>query len=138
MIRRLLKRALKKNEIIDLEPTPSTQSAPVQESFEDATNPIPAPERGPCAGLWKTPMVHVNGALTTCCLDEGLANKLGNLRTHSLETLWNGETITAWRHAHIEGRYDESGPLCGICNWQSAGLLDPQEAREWLKNNPKK
>ena len=78
-------------------------------------------------------MVHVNGDVTTCCLDEHLENRLGNLRTTSLAALWGGETIERWRLAHVEGRFEDSGPLCTRCNWQSAGAYPPDKARVWLQ-----
>lgn len=89
--------------------------------------------RPPCAGLWNTPMVHVDGSLTTCCLDEGLKNKLGNLKEKSLVELWNGPTINRWRKAQIEGKFEESGPLCSSCNWRSAGAYPKHKAEAWLK-----
>lgn len=88
--------------------------------------------RPPCAGLWNTPMVHVNGDVTTCCLDEHLENRLGNLRDTPLSALWDGETINRWRQAHLDGRFADSGPLCPRCNWQSAGALPESEARAWV------
>ncbi len=88
--------------------------------------------RPPCAGLWNTPMVHVDGDVTTCCLDEHLENRVGNLREASLSALWYGETMNRWRLAHIEGRFGDSGPLCPRCNWQSAGALPQDKADEWL------
>ncbi|MBM74243.1 MAG: hypothetical protein CMK59_02480 [Proteobacteria bacterium] len=90
-------------------------------------------KRGPCAGLWNTPMVHVNGDVTTCCLDEGLVNRIGNLNVNTLEELWNSPKINRWRLAQVEGRFNDSGPLCNRCNWQSAGLLSSQDAQHWLK-----
>ena len=57
-----------------------------------------AEKRPPCAGLWNTPMVQVNGDVTTCCLDEHLENKLGNLREQTLGEIWNGDTIESWQH----------------------------------------
>ena len=90
-------------------------------------------QRPPCAGLWNTPMVHVDGDVTTCCLDEGLENRLGNLREHSLAELWYGERIEAWRLAQVEGRFEDSGPLCPRCNWRSAGALPADRAASWLR-----
>ena len=78
-------------------------------------------------------MVHVNGDVTTCCLDEHLENRLGNLRTSPLSALWNGAVINRWRLAHIEGRFDESGPLCSRCNWRWAGAYPANKAARWLK-----
>lgn len=88
--------------------------------------------RPPCAGLFDTPMVHVNGDVTTCCLDEHLENRLGNVRETPLSTLWTARTINAWRVAHAEGRFGESGPLCGRCNWQSAGAAPAEQVEAWL------
>ncbi len=77
-------------------------------------------------------MVHVVGRLTTCCLDEHLENCLGNIRTQSLAELWNGETIEAWRLAQVEGRFEDSGPLCTRCNWKSAGAWPADQVDAWL------
>lgn len=89
--------------------------------------------RPPCAGLWNTPIVHVNGDLTTCCLDTKILNRLGNLREHTLAALWNGPTLHAWRVAQIEGRFEDSGPYCTDCNWRSAGFYPDDKSREYLK-----
>jgi radical SAM protein with 4Fe4S-binding SPASM domain len=76
-------------------------------------------------------MVHVNGDVTTCCLDEHLENRIGNVRDEPLAELWTGPTMEAWRLAHAEGRFAESGPLCTRCNWESAGAADPALVRAW-------
>ena len=90
-------------------------------------------KRPPCAGLWNTPMVHVNGEVTTCCLDEHLENKVGNLQHASLHAIWNGEQMNRWRIAHIQGKFEQSGPLCTRCNWRSAGGYPQEKAQSWLK-----
>ena len=82
-------------------------------------------------------MVHVDGSVTTCCLDEGLENRLGNLCTQTLNQIWNGKTINRWREAHIQGKFDESGPLCTRCNWRSAGAYPEEKAQAWLKRYKK-
>ena len=91
------------------------------------------PRRPACAGLWDTPMVTVNGDLTTCCLDERLENRLGNINETPLATLWNGETVHRWRIAHAEGRFEDSGPLCTRCNWRSAGAVDEARLQKYLR-----
>ncbi|HJN77798.1 MAG TPA: SPASM domain-containing protein [Myxococcota bacterium] len=88
--------------------------------------------RPPCAGLWATPMVHVTGDVTVCCLDEHLENKIGNLRDTPLSELWNGETMQTWRRAQVEGRFSDSGPLCTRCNWRSAGAAPDSTVERWL------
>lgn len=89
-------------------------------------------DRPPCAGLWNTPMVHVDGRVTTCCLDEQLENVVGSVTEQSLAEIWHGPTMDAWRRAHIAGRFEESGPLCTRCNWRSAGALPADKAAAWL------
>ncbi len=80
-------------------------------------------------------MVHVDGDVTVCCLDEHMENRLGNLRETPLSQLWNGETINAWRAAHLEGRFQDSGPLCTRCNWQSAGSATDDSVQRWLSRH---
>ena len=89
--------------------------------------------RPPCAGLWNTPMVQVNGDVTTCCLDEHLENKVGNTREQPLAEIWNGATMQAWRAAQVDGRFEDSGPLCTRCNWRSAGAYPPEKVAAWLE-----
>jgi radical SAM protein with 4Fe4S-binding SPASM domain len=77
-------------------------------------------------------MVQTDGRVTTCCLDEQLENVVGNVRDQPLPEIWSGPTMEAWRLAHIEGRFDESGPLCTRCNWRSAGAYPPDKVAEYL------
>jgi radical SAM protein with 4Fe4S-binding SPASM domain len=88
--------------------------------------------RRPCAGLWNTPMVYVNGDLTTCCLDQNLANKLGNVVESSFDSLWNGPTNHRWRVLQVLDRYAASGPYCGECNWRSAGAMPHDKVLDYL------
>lgn len=97
-----------------------------------ASPEAPDGDRPPCAGLWTTPMVHIDGTLTTCCMDEHLENRLGNLGKESLADLWYGDTIERWRMAQVEGRFHQSGPYCTRCNWPSAGALPAHLLEAWL------
>ena len=78
-------------------------------------------------------MVQVNGDVTTCCLDELLENKVGNLREQTLQDIWYGETMQRWRRAHVDGRFEDSGPLCTRCNWRSAGAAPADEIARWME-----
>ncbi|MFZ5479915.1 MAG: SPASM domain-containing protein [Myxococcota bacterium] len=93
--------------------------------------------RPACAGLWVTPMIHVDGSVTTCCLDEHLVNRLGNVNETSLAELWNGPTIEAWREAQVAGRFAESGPYCTRCNWRSAGAVTEADLAAWRARRQK-
>ena len=79
-------------------------------------------------------MVHVDGDLTTCCLDEHLVNRLGNVRDTPLAALWSGPKVHAWRVAHAEGRFEDSGPYCMKCNWRSAGALSADALAAWARD----
>ncbi len=91
-------------------------------------------DRRPCSGLWNTPMVYVNGDVTTCCLDQHLDNCLGNITELTFEAIWNGPTNHSWRIAHALDRYDESGPYCGGCNWRSAGAMPHDKVIAYLEH----
>ena len=90
-------------------------------------------KRRPCAGLWNTPMVYVNGEVTTCCLDQHLDNKLGNLTERSLHQIWNGTENHGWRVAQIGDSYEDSGPYCSECNWRSAGAMPHDKVLAYLE-----
>ncbi len=78
-------------------------------------------------------MVHVDGSVTTCCLDEHLENRLGNLLQTPLSALWKGRTIHRWRLAQIRGDFADSGPLCTRCSWRSAGSYPPEQVERYLE-----
>ncbi len=79
-------------------------------------------------------MVQVDGRVTTCCLDEGLENVIGNVRDVPLSELWNGATMHRWRVAHAEGRFADSGPFCTRCNWRGAGAMPSAAVADYLSS----
>ena len=83
-------------------------------------------------------MVQVNGDVTTCCLDEHLENKLGNVKQTPLAALWNGDVLHRWRVAQAEGRFADSGPYCTRCNWKSAGAYPAAEVQAYLATTRKR
>ena len=83
-------------------------------------------------------MVHVDGTVTTCCLDEHLENRLGNLKTQTLPEIWHGKEVNRWRKAQVEDRFEDSGPLCCRCNWRSAGAYPPEKVEEWCTRQSRK
>lgn len=93
----------------------------------------PDPPRPPCAALWETPMVHVDGTLTTCCLDEALQNRLGNVLEQPLADLWSGPVLHGWRVAQATGDFARSGPACTGCNWRSAGAAPADQVSAYLE-----
>ncbi len=73
--------------------------------------------RGPCPGLWLTPVIRHDGALLMCCADLGSTLQLGSLRDHRFSALWNGPTATHRRLRHIAGHFDDACASCGGINW---------------------
>jgi len=73
--------------------------------------------RGPCPGLWLTPVIRHDGALLMCCADLHSELTLGNLRDTSFRALWEGRQATALRLAHLAGRFDGVCAGCGGINW---------------------
>ncbi len=94
---------------------------------------MPKQRRPPCAGLWNTPMIHTDGTVTTCCLDEHMENRLGNIKQQNLREIWYGARLHSWRLAQIQGRFERSGPFCTRCDWQSAGAYPPEKAKAYLE-----
>ena len=90
-------------------------------------------DRRPCSGLWDTPMVYVNGDVTTCCLDQHLDNNLGNLTQMPLQEIWHGAKNHSWRLKQAGDDYAGSGPYCGRCNWRSAGAMPHEKVVAYLR-----
>jgi Radical SAM superfamily/Iron-sulfur cluster-binding domain len=73
--------------------------------------------RGPCPGLWLTPVIRHDGALLLCCADLHSSMALGSLREQGFRALWEGPLATRKRLEHLEGRYTGACASCGGINW---------------------
>lgn len=73
--------------------------------------------RGPCPGLWLTPVVRQDGQLLMCCADLQGGLGLGSLAEHRFLSLWRGEQARAHRRAHLAGRFEGPCRDCGGINW---------------------
>lgn len=71
--------------------------------------------RLPCPQLWTHLNVYADGRCTPCCIDHEGAIHIGNAKEQNLQEIWEGETLAAYRQAHIEGRFQDV-PLCGDCS----------------------
>lgn len=71
----------------------------------------------PCPVLWRGPLyVRVDGRAHACCHHFD-APPVGDLRTQSLDEVWNGESMRRLRRLHAAGRGDEI-PACRACHFQ--------------------
>jgi radical SAM protein with 4Fe4S-binding SPASM domain len=67
-----------------------------------------------CDKPWTSVTVLWDGRVVPCCFDYDGLNVLGDLRTESLRSIWNGERMRQFRQAHRSG--DLSGvKLCERC-----------------------
>lgn len=79
------------------------------------------PDRGPCPGLWYTPVIRHDGHLMMCCADLQGQLDLGSLADHGFRALWEGAAARAHRRAHREGRFEGPCAGCGGVNWYALG-----------------
>src|SRR5262252_9527244 len=67
----------------------------------------------PCYRPWLTFTVLWDGRVSLCCADFDGKTILGDLRTQTIEDVWNGEPYRAARRAHLES----GGPdVCRACD----------------------
>ncbi|MCL4235959.1 MAG: SPASM domain-containing protein, partial [Deltaproteobacteria bacterium] len=89
--------------------------------------------------LWRGPLyVRVDGRAHACCHHFD-APPVGDLRTHSLDEVWNGAPMRRLRRLHATGRVDEI-PACRACHFHppakpltAASFLPSTDAiRRWM------
>jgi radical SAM protein with 4Fe4S-binding SPASM domain len=69
--------------------------------------------RYPCYRLWQTFTVLWDGRVSLCCADFDGRNVLGDLRTSTIEQVWNSKPYRAVRRQHLES----GGPeICRSCD----------------------
>lgn len=69
--------------------------------------------RYPCYRPWLTFTVLWDGRVSLCCADFNGSEVLGDLRTSSIEDIWNGDAYRKVRAAHL----DNGGPtICQSCD----------------------
>jgi MoaA/NifB/PqqE/SkfB family radical SAM enzyme len=67
----------------------------------------------PCYRPWLTFTVLWDGRVSLCCADFDGKTILGNLNTHTIAEIWNGETYRDIRRQHL----DSGGPdICRACD----------------------
>lgn len=100
---------------------------------------LPARHDRPCPVLWRGPLyVRVDGRAHACCHHFD-APPVGDLRTHSLDEVWNGAPMRRLRRLHATGRVDEI-PACRACHFHppakpltAASFLPSTDAiRRWM------
>lgn len=80
----------------------------------DGVSPIR--DRQVCPEPFSRLAVNFDGQVSVCCVDWSFGTIVGDLRTQSLEEIWNGESLRAFRLAHLKGK-KESIPACNNCQY---------------------
>jgi radical SAM protein with 4Fe4S-binding SPASM domain len=74
----------------------------------------PAP-RKVCPKPFFELMVKANGDVSACCVDWAGQLNLGNVQTHTLKEIWEGQSLAEIRRAHRAGLRFQM-PACSNCN----------------------
>jgi MoaA/NifB/PqqE/SkfB family radical SAM enzyme len=90
--------------------------------------------RRPCAGPFKTPIIHWSGQVTVCCFDVKLQLVMGSLENQTLKEIWTGEKIHALRMAHIRGEFCNY-QACSGCTNLNTPLLPDEEIIAYLRQS---
>lgn len=75
---------------------------------------VRSPRRTRCREPWRGGLVVLeDGRVTVCCVDHDGVLSVGDVRTQSLRSIWNGPAMRAFRKAHATG---DLPPLCASCS----------------------
>ena len=89
--------------------------------------------RGPCPGLWFTPVIRHDGSLMMCCADLQGELSLGSLQGNRFLDLWNGNKASLKRRQHMTGKFEGVCQHCGGINWYQ--LPESIQDKVLLKQN---
>lgn len=82
-----------------------------------------SPRPHPCYHMWSTVVVAWDGRVVPCCFDYDAVMTMGDLRTQTMEEIWNGEPYRKLRAAELAGTNDS--PLCRNCKEAPGYPRDP-------------
>lgn len=83
---------------------------PWENSYEKPINSIDIP----CSDLWRRMFVWWDGTVNPCDSDYKSKLKVGNISGNSISGLWNSESYSRLRRAHLEKKRGECSP-CNKC-----------------------
>lgn len=67
-----------------------------------------------CWRLWSSCVITWDGSIVPCCFDKDAAYKMGSLRTHTLQEIWNNEEYLTFRSQLLKSR--KSIDICSNCS----------------------
>ena len=78
-----------------------------------------------CGRPWKTPIqIQVDGTVNMCCFDFNGELHLGNVKTQTLEDIFDSPMFKKILKHHISGDYKDSGLICGDCEQMNLDKSD--------------
>lgn len=80
-------------------------------------------QRFPCALLWYLLAINSNGEVSVCNVDWNYSGVVGDVKTQTIEEIWNGKEIRSFRRAQLKGIWN-CPEVCEKCVvWTSVGDL---------------
>ncbi len=89
-------------------------------------------KREPCASLWLSPIVRVDGILSPCLQDDRDLQMLGNLKNDSFFDLWFSESAHNLRKKHIAGDF-ENISICKDCDFFIGPKISKEDISGYLR-----
>lgn len=93
---------------------------------------LSSPRAHPCKFMWESLLVTWDGRVVPCCYDFDAKLVLGDLKTQTMDEIWNGPAYVELRKAELEGR--NRSELCRNCS-QAPGYASVQELIEQPEMN---
>ena len=69
-----------------------------------------------CPQAFYTMAVNADGTISICCVDWAHETVIGNVNEESLDAIWTGERMQAFRKLQLEGRRNHN-PACANCSY---------------------
>ena len=60
--------------------------------------------------------MNFDGQVSVCCVDWSFGTIVGDLKTNTLDEIWNGEKLRAFRLTHLQGKRSTI-PACAKCQY---------------------
>jgi radical SAM protein with 4Fe4S-binding SPASM domain len=67
-----------------------------------------------CWKMWHSCVITQNGEVVPCCFDKNASKSLGNIASHGLKVVWQGEKYRAFRAAILRSRKEID--ICRNCS----------------------
>jgi radical SAM protein with 4Fe4S-binding SPASM domain len=69
-----------------------------------------------CADPFSRLSINFDGSVSICCVDWSHGTVVGNLKSESIEEVWNGKKLNEFRILHLKGQRSKIGP-CSKCDY---------------------